>query len=116
MTTGLRYAHTRVAIPETLYLKAQALHGLQRTDQARATLNEGIAEARAIGVRRKLWQILAMLGEIEAASGNKAEAQTARMQAREVIEYIAAHAPAALRGKFLNRPEVSALIKPESSA
>ena len=111
----LRYARTRVAIPEALYLKAQALRGQQQVDQARTTLQEARAEAQAIGVRRKLWQILALLGEIEAAAGNKAEAQAARTQARDVVDYIAAHVPADLRAKFLNLPEVNAVMKPGSS-
>ena len=116
LVARLRYARTHVAIPEALYLKAKALRGQQQLDQVRATLNEARAEAQAIGVRRKLWQILAMLAEIDAAGGNKEEAQVARVQAREVIDYIAAHAPAGLRTKFLNLPEVNAVMKPGSSA
>lgn len=104
----LRYARARVFFPEALYLKAQALRGQNQVDQARATLNEARAEAQAIGVRRKLWQILAAIGEIEAASGNDMEAQAARHQARQVIEYIAAHAPEDMRLTFLALPEVRA--------
>jgi tetratricopeptide (TPR) repeat protein len=111
----LRFARTRVAIPEALYVKAQALRGLQRIDQVRAALTEAHAEAQAIGVRRKLWQILALLGEIEAASGNQVEAQAARAQAREVIEYIAAHAPTDLSKSFLNSREVRAVLELEQS-
>ena len=110
MLVRLRYAHTRVFLPEALYLKAQALRGQQHVDQARATLNEARAEAQAIGIRRKLWQILAAIGDIEVECGNHTEAQAARHQARQVIEYIAAHAPPDLSESFLNLSEVRAIM------
>lgn len=100
----------RVAVPETLYLKAQALRGLHQSDQALATLDEARGEAQAMGTRRMLWRILAAIGEIEAARGNAANAHAARAEARGVIEYIAAHAPMELRESFLNLPDVRAVV------
>ena len=113
----LEQMHGR-AVPQTVRMDALVLEGghLLRCLAHMALENEARAEAQAIGVRRKLWQILAMLAEIDAAGGNKEEAQVARVQAREVIDYIAAHAPAGLRTKFLNLPEVNAVMKPGSSA
>ncbi len=100
----------RVFSPEALYLKAQALRGLHQSDQARGILNEACAEAQAMGSRRILWKILTAISEIEMHDGNAVAAQAARVQAREVIEYIAAHAPADLRASFLALPEVGALL------
>jgi tetratricopeptide (TPR) repeat protein len=105
----------RVAFPEALYFKAQALRGQRQSDQALVILNEACAEAQAMGSRRNLWKIFAAIGEIEAARGDDAAAQAARAEAHEVIDYIAEHAPAHLRDKFLSLSDVRAILKPESS-
>jgi tetratricopeptide (TPR) repeat protein len=96
----------RLLLTDILYLKGLALLALGQSDAARQTLLEARAEAEALTSRRTLWRILYALGEIEAARGNAAEAQSLRQQAREIIQYIADHSPPELRQTFLNLPEV----------
>jgi hypothetical protein len=57
-----------------------------------------------------LWQILATLAVVEDGRGNPAVAGELRGRAREIIDYIAAHAgDEELRASFLSQPEVAAL-------
>lgn len=95
-----------------LYLKARALDGLGRTDEAEQILRMARAEAEPIEARRNLWRILALLGEIETRRGNYQQATDLNHQAREIIEFIAAHTPDEYRESFLNLPDVRALFKP----
>jgi tetratricopeptide (TPR) repeat protein len=111
----LRPRRLRVSLPRVLYLKAKALRGQHLFDQALAALNEACAQAQAMGSRRHLWKILAAIGEIERARGDDAKAEAARVQARQVIDYIAEHAPPDLRETFLNLPAVLAVPHPERS-
>jgi len=103
---NLRKFGMRLYLSEALLIKGQALLAQGRVEEARTTLAEGRAIAEAIGARRSLWPILKALGQIEAQRGNQAEAQALRQKAREIIEYIADHAPPEMRETFLNLPEV----------
>jgi tetratricopeptide (TPR) repeat protein len=105
----LRTRGVRVSFPQALYLKALALSGQHLFDQALAALHEACTEAQTMGSRRHLWKILATIGEIEAARGNNARADAVLGQARQVIDYIAEHAPPELRETFLNSTAVSAV-------
>ena len=109
----LRAIHSRFAMPEALYLKAQALRGKKKFDLARDVLNEAWAEANSISARRMVWRILVALGEIEAHNGNTAKVRSLNEQAREAIEYIAAHAPEDLRASFLALLHVRAVMNTE---
>jgi tetratricopeptide (TPR) repeat protein len=100
----------RLFYPDALYLQAQALRALQRTDEAHTVLTEARAIAEAIGSRRMVWQILAALSELALQRGNHAEAQALRQQAREQLAYLADHCPPALRASFLALPDVRAVI------
>lgn len=82
---------------EVHFLQAQALRALGNEPAAREVFIQARAEADQIGSRWLLWQIHAALGE--------------RAQAREHIEYIAAHAPPELRESFLAKPQVHAVIQ-----
>ena len=74
----LRQAGVRLFLPDVLYFKGRALLGLDRTEEAYAALNEAHAEA-----------------------------QSRRQQAREIVEFIAAHTGSPeLRESFLNLRDV----------
>ena len=72
---------------------------------------EAKAVAERIGQRRTLWQILAVLAEIEEQQGNISEARSYRDEARNIIDYIAGHAGSELRSSFLSMPQVMSLLK-----
>lgn len=95
--------------PEILLIKARALKLKGQTDQARALLEQ----ARVAGkdVRRTLWEVLAELSQMEKERGELGQAQTLRGQARGIVEFVSEHTPADLREKFLNLPNVRAVIE-----
>ena len=95
----------RHLLSEALGLKARALLGLDRPDEARALFREAIAEARAIGSRLGQMAPLAALVDLETQAGNPGEAASLRAQAREVVEYVANHLGTDdLREAFLATP------------
>lgn len=96
----------RTQLPEALYIKGLTERALGQTQVARTSLVEGRQHAEQLQARWFQWQILAALAEMEAADGNRAEAQSLYGQAHEVIVYIADHAPDALRESFLNLSHV----------
>ncbi len=100
----------RMFLPEALSLKGTALVSQNKMDEASENFSLARAEAEALGSRRALWPILLTQSEIEAARRNPSQAQTLRAQAREIVEYIAEHAPPDLRVSFLNLPQVRTVI------
>lgn len=95
------------------YIKARALDRLGRTDEAVLLLEGARAESEQVGGRRNLWQILALLGEIEARRGNRAQSAQRKAEAREIIKFIAAHTPEEYRESFLNMQDVRAVLNGE---
>jgi tetratricopeptide (TPR) repeat protein len=89
-----------------LYARARALLGLGRIEEARQALLEARMEAEALGARGVLWEILALWSDLEAQYGDATKARQAHTQARDIVEYIAAHSPPDLRASFLNLPAV----------
>jgi tetratricopeptide (TPR) repeat protein len=98
-------------LAQALYLQARALVALDRQEEAHAVLTETCQLAERVSTRFTLWQCLATLSRIESQRGQHAEAQSLRRQAREVVAYIAHHAPAELRASFLNLPEVQGVMR-----
>lgn len=115
-----RSRRLRQFLPRGLYLKGIALSRQNQLADAWECLTEARAEAERQNARWILWRIYAALSELEIQRGNRDHAQTLRAQAREIIEYIAAHTPddpsaplgTSLRASFLNLPAVCALITP----
>lgn len=110
LLSGVERTQTRLRLPAALSLKATVLRAQNRLDEARALLVQARAEAMAVGKRRHLWTILIALSEVETALGHAEAAQTARAQAREVIEYIAVHMPEDVRGSFVSLPAVRQIL------
>jgi tetratricopeptide (TPR) repeat protein len=98
----------RAHIPQILYFQGQALLGLGQDNAARDRLQEARAEAESMNARRPLWPILFALSQLEA---DPAEAERLRRQAREIVEYIADHAPTDLRVSFLALPDVREVLE-----
>jgi tetratricopeptide (TPR) repeat protein len=108
-----RTRHLKQYVPGALYLKSRALVAQGKIDEASVCLAEARHELETTSSRWTLWRVLAALAEIEAQRGNLDHAHTLRAQAREMIEFIAAHSPADLRASFLNLPAVRAIIHNE---
>ena len=102
----MRQNGIRTLVLDLLFMRAQALMGLEEREAARACLTEARTEAEALGSRRMAWRILAALSDIEAQDGNANEAATLRAEAREIVAYIADHCPPDLRASFLQLPAV----------
>jgi tetratricopeptide (TPR) repeat protein len=103
----------RQDLPNVFYLKACALRTSGSVDAAWTLLNEARVEAENTHARWILWRILAELADIERERGQIEQARALRAQAREIVEYIAAHTPPELRPSFLNLPDVGALMNAE---
>jgi len=107
----LRQSGMRLQLAETLWLKGKALEALGKSDQAYKALLEAKSVAEQTNGRRMLWLILASLAELEDLLGNAAEAGNLRVQAREIITYIADHAGSEdLRASFLSLPDVQSIL------
>lgn len=97
---------------EILLLKAQALIGLGRWDEARAPLIDASDEAKRDHYRRLLWRLRATQAQVEAAAGRTDEAAVLLAQARALIEAIAGNlTDPDLLASFLGRADVRAVMQ-----
>ncbi len=100
----------RLLWPSVSLVQGRAHHALGQTEAACQALRSAVAEADSMGMRWWKWQALAALAELEAQAGHTAEAALLRQQARELVDYIAAHLSIEdLRASFLALPDVKAL-------
>ncbi|MBI5649830.1 MAG: hypothetical protein HZC40_05185 [Chloroflexi bacterium] len=106
----IRELKMRPFVFDVLLLKGKALRALNDLDAARACLIAAREDARDLGVRRSLWEILAVLSAVETARGDAVSARAARDQAREIVAHIAAHAPPELRDAFLGQSAVRMIL------
>ena len=107
----MREREMRCYLPDVLRTRGEALRGLGRADEAHESLVEARSEAERQGSRRSLWPVLATLAKLEEERDNPAEAESLRLEARGVIEYIADHADAlGLRESFTSTPRVRAVL------
>lgn len=105
----LTQARLRVYLPETHHLKGRVLMARGLSDEARSELEQARRVAEEIGSRWTLWGILATQSKLEAQSGNAETAERLRAEAREQVEFIAAHSSPDLGAAFLALPEVKAV-------
>ena len=110
LLTHLRQVNIRAFLPEALHLKAEVLLAQGETGQALETWRAAHAEATAIGSRRILWLILRAQSRVAAASGDQAEADGLLAEAREVVKFIADHAPHGLKESFMGIPDVRLVV------
>lgn len=95
----------------TVYLRARALCKLGRIDEAYQNLEKARTEAERVGMRKHLWRILAVLGEIETGRGHQALAARLDAAARAELAFIASQTPAEYRRTLLNLPEAQTLLE-----
>jgi predicted ATPase len=110
---GVAYAETssRNVRPDWLFLHARALLKLGRAEEGYESLLEARDEAQKILARPVLWQILALLSELERERGKDEAAEERRQEAVEVIEFIAEHTGSAeLTAGFLGLPKVQGVV------
>ena len=93
-------------MPEALCYKGMAECGLGQLPAARASLLQARAGAQALQARWQLWQILGALCRVELEYGDHAEVKKSFEEGREIISYIAGHAPPDLCASFLSLPRV----------
>ncbi len=113
LLSGVERTQSRNRLSMARCLKAKVLRAQNRPDEARALLVQARADTEAAGGRRGLPAVLIALSDVEAQLGNAAEAQAARVQAREVIDYIATNAPPDIRDLFLALPDVREIMDAE---
>jgi tetratricopeptide (TPR) repeat protein len=102
----------RFGEPHIWLIKAKALNALDRDDEAVEALHQGIGVAEEFGLRRNLWELYAELAKHEDRAGDKDAATKHRVQAREVVNYIARNTgDDALTASFLAMPEVVAVLE-----
>lgn len=100
----LKNLGVRLHLSDLLLLQARCELALGENETARATLNQALACAEAIGSRRVRWQILAHLGRQE---GNRQKFD----QARQEVDWIIARLKTPeLRAGFANIPMVKSLL------
>jgi len=103
----LRRDGIRPFAPEALLLKGSALAAIDRTHEAELALRDARSKAQRLGHQRILWEILSELGRIEDGD----ESAEMRAEARSIVERIADNLEGDLRGSFLARLEVGALLR-----
>jgi tetratricopeptide (TPR) repeat protein len=92
-------------LPDFLYIRSLAQLGLGQRDQALESLTHARAEAKSIGLRRDLWQILALLAEVKGD-------EVSRVEAMEEIEWQAERTGTPeLRKSFLDLPQIRAFLE-----
>jgi hypothetical protein len=107
-----RRASANAYLAAVLPMHARALIAQGKSDEARASLLEARMLAEKMNARWELWQIYALLAEVEPA--NKA---ALLRQSREIVDYISAHiSDAKLRRSFLALPAVKTIKKPVSKS
>ena len=95
-------------LSEALLLKGRSHYLLGDLTQASSALEQARTAAKTVGSRRFLWQILALLAEIE---NDQDKAAALRAEARENVDTIASHISGeALRDSFLNSNAVRATL------
>ncbi len=102
--------HVRLYLSDGYLAQAQALFELNEMSAANAAMENAECVAREIGSKRMLWQILAFAATLSEARGEITKANAQRGEAREIVEYIAEHAPPELRAGFLQKRDVRAVM------
>jgi predicted ATPase/DNA-binding SARP family transcriptional activator len=108
LLSQLRQSGMQSQIPKVLYWQGQALLALGQAKAAYESLAKARAAAEAIGSQAILWQILAMLSQLET---NPAEAERRHRQAHVIVKEIAGKVnDPELRTSFLRLPQVQAIL------
>ena len=99
-----------IILPELQLLKARALLGLNRRDEAAALLSDVAVQARSFGAKKSLLPILALQMEVEQDLGNESAAEAARQEGQTIAAFFASHiCDPAFRESFMHTEAVQAL-------
>jgi BioD-like phosphotransacetylase family protein len=88
-----------------MYWRSKALLYTGKMDEACAELTSALELSEQMGTPHTTWRIHAALAEL-----SPADKSFHREKAREIIQYIADHAPAELRVSYLELPEIQKII------
>jgi tetratricopeptide (TPR) repeat protein len=99
-------AGVRTFIADAMLLKGHALASAGRTREAGLVLTEARETAAAVGHRRILWEILVALARVVDAEQGAA----LRQEARQIVRSMADTLDDDLRKRFLDRPDIRALL------
>ena len=109
--SSLKEMGQRLFLPDILRCKGETLFALGRIIEAKAILEEALAEAEKQGSRRALSSILPALARLAVHTSSTAEADALRLRGREVVNYIADHAGTPeLRAAYLNSARMKKLM------
>jgi class 3 adenylate cyclase/tetratricopeptide (TPR) repeat protein len=109
LAAALRSASTKNVV-KARRLRGQAFAALGRTDEAVGSLEEALAVARELGNPPQLWRTLLAVAELASSRGDEGDARQAAMEARSVIDRVAASVPDdTLRATLLGSAEAAAV-------
>jgi tetratricopeptide (TPR) repeat protein len=104
-------AQMRMFIPYAMLMKAQALQGFDRVEEARQTLQCGQLKAERLGLHLVLMDLRVQRFELELEHGSSEEIEAARQVANQAVADIADHIEdIALRDRFLGIPRIRSLM------
>lgn len=102
----LRALHLYYFLPDLLLVQARAHLFLDELDAAEHVLRETETYARRMHARFALWETLALLSDLAQQRGEAERAHTLKQEAREIVAWLADHAPDDLRYTFLAQEKV----------
>ena len=82
-------AQRRPPVAEALLIQGRAFRTLGNHEAAQASLHRALTEAKELGAKRMIWQILLELGRLEDDAANKAEAHMFYAQAEAAVSELA---------------------------
>jgi class 3 adenylate cyclase/tetratricopeptide (TPR) repeat protein len=107
----LRSNGVQILVAEALVALGRALIASERLEEAERELTDALASADRLGERKTLWEALARSADLAIRRGAEEDAAGLRRRARGIIEEIAAGiSDESLRGRFLARDDVRALV------
>lgn len=110
MAERLRTAEIEDFLPELLLSQSRAHFGLEEYTAAEKVLDEAEGVARRTKARFALMETLAARGEFARAQGQTQDVRGLQ-EMRELIGWLAEHAPLELRATFLAQPKIRARLE-----
>ncbi|MCH7737674.1 MAG: AAA family ATPase [Chloroflexi bacterium] len=101
----------RVALPDMLRFRGEALVGLGRLEEAQTALDQALAEAETQGSRRALCNILPALADLAGRRSDPDRAKELRLRAGEMVSFMADQAGSEeMRAMFMNSAKIKRLM------
>jgi tetratricopeptide (TPR) repeat protein len=104
-------AQIQMFIPWAMLMKAQALRGLERVEEARQVLSSGQLKAEQLGLYLALMDLRIQRFELEVEHGSPEEIEVARQEAcQSVVDITDQIEDVTLRDRFLGIPRIRSLM------